>query len=387
MPTRLITTTFHISRGRVQEKHQSSSHKLPVENPQTSDGILGTTNRFWHRNSLHQECTHPQRPSCSLHLHGVSPPSQPSSILQTKKPNRILDFTTHRLSEQTHPSRRRPNDTKSFSSWDSETTLGKTEALHIAANEKQRWLQRRNSLSSQRAIYPQRPPPVWRPSTASSRTLPHSFELSDRSSFTTSSTLSSSAAGSRRYTRAAPTCASIPELPSALKSTEHIPYDSVPALPTAPPPAWCPSLTHAPLSADPVIRALTASYPPPPPPPSYSPPNAPVPSLPRRAQGHTARPSRTSTRTPSRPGTATSTVRPSTTTRTLRRPPSARYPGRQQQYTGWGGQGQGQGKLWSYTAPSNGIGEMRRSMYSVSSYGTSTGGGGGNIRGSGYARM
>ena len=294
--------------------------------------------------------------------------------------SRILDFVTHHVFERLRLISK-PVDSESCTSWSSETTLGKAEAIHLSPlNEKERWLQRRNSLSSQRAIYPYSPtslirPHAYRPSTASSRTLRSatasasaSFDFSDRSSSFTSSSASTA---SRRYHRKPPTFPSIPELP---RSVENLPYEAVPA----PPPAWSPLLQHTPLSADPLIRALTApaarartS-----PPPAYPVPSlpattpgvptiqVPVPAMPKQAAGHVGRPS-TGTNHTGRP--STSHTRPSTTSghtrssacqtnasvRKLRRPPSIRYPNRQ--------------RLWTYAPPAHGV---RPSMYSMSSYGT-----------------
>ena len=260
------------------------------------------------------------------------------------------------------------------------------------SQERERWLRRHESLSSQRAIYPltltqaslrSQCARTARPSTASSRTLPSSRCSSDPSrcsSFTNSSISSSS----RRYPRRPRAdCPSIPELP---KSVEKLPYAPVP-----PPPAWCPPLRHTPLSADPVIRALSAwktdlgqaqgQA-------SAMANKENVPLLPKRAPGHSAKTSTvkasTSIARPTTARTSSAHTRMSTnnthtsSVRTLRRPPSIRYPNRQ--------------RLWTFTPSTNGpgnapgnangailgtglggdlsVGGMRPSMYSVSSYGT-----------------
>jgi hypothetical protein len=246
-------------------------------------------------------------------------------------------------------------------------------------------------LSSQQAIYPSTFPSLHgrphthRPITASSRTLRSgcsSFELSDRSSSFTSSSTSTASRRYRKPPRA--DCPSIPELP---KSMENLPYQSVRA-PTLP--AWCPPLQHAPLTADPTIRALsgisclsatdssskntkpsvTPSHLPPPPPPA----------LPRRASGHCGRPS--TSHSNAKLSTSAASLKLSTTytntssTRALRRPPSIRYPVRQ--------------RLWTYTpsaassAAGAGLGlgrGIRPSVYSASSYGTH------GTRGSTYTRL
>jgi hypothetical protein len=259
------------------------------------------------------------------------------------------------------------------SSSDSQSTLGKPDMAHVGDRERERWLQRRNSLSSQRAVFPYHfPQPshgrqtTYRPSTASSRTLHTScsasnpYEMSDRSSTftsTTSTTLASSASSRRNMYRRHPG-PNVPSIPELLKSLENLPYEAVPALPkawskeaatpstTAPAPAWCPELRHAPLSADPHIRALTRSQ-------SQSHDSKKgtqevtgksepqttrgqlmqPPSVPRRAPGHSARPSVASRRSQSISTTSFQQSRP------LRRPPSisVRHPSRQ--------------RLWSYTSP------------------------------------
>jgi hypothetical protein len=146
--------------------------------------------------------------------------------------------------------------------------------------EREQWLQRRNSLSSQRAIYPHKyyyhdprsryvansyAPTSRYSSTLRSVSEGACLDLSDRSSSLSSSQSSGSLARlSRPSTMASQTryrSSSNPEKPGhtvhagSLTATSTVP--SVPPLPAVPPPTWCPSLQHTPLSADPSIRALS----------------------------------------------------------------------------------------------------------------------------------
>ena len=194
-------------------------------------------------------------------------------------------------------------------------------------SDRERWLQRRNSMSSQRAIYPSTSRAFdprrsasmsYTPSSRYSRTPgSSSFDYPDRTlSFTSTPSFSSSASTMRgRYGQPDPNCPAIPESPKLLEQ-----FPEPPALPAPPPPAWCPPLDHAPLSADPAIRALSSG--------PRRPPSSRAPTLPRRAPGHVGRLS-------------------SGTRLALRRPSPIGY---QRQ------------RLWTYRAPT--------SMYSNSSYGT-----------------
>ncbi|KAK5222808.1 hypothetical protein LTR47_002205 [Exophiala xenobiotica] len=147
--------------------------------------------------------------------------------------------------------------------------------------EREQWLQRRNSLSSQRAIYPHKyyyhdprsryiPANSYAPSSRYSSTLRSVSEgacldLSDRSSSLSSSQSSGSLARMSRPSTMASQAryrsSSNPEKPGhtvhagSLTATSTVP--NMPPLPAVPPPAWCPSLQHTPLSADPSIRALS----------------------------------------------------------------------------------------------------------------------------------
>lgn len=145
--------------------------------------------------------------------------------------------------------------------------------------EREQWLQRRNSMSSQRAIFPHnvyshpfehRPRYTmynYAPSSRYSRTLRSVSEgassdlSSDRSSSLNSTPSSGSFARSGRTsttfhsTRSRAT--SIPEkLITVRPDKDSIP--DVPPLPAPPAPTWSPALHHTPLSADPSIRALTS---------------------------------------------------------------------------------------------------------------------------------
>ncbi|KIW57813.1 hypothetical protein PV05_02371 [Exophiala xenobiotica] len=142
--------------------------------------------------------------------------------------------------------------------------------------EREQWLQRRNSLSSQRAIYPHK----YHYYDPRSRYIAHShahssrysstlrsvsegacLDLSDRSSSLTSSQSSGSLARlSRPSTMASARyrSSSNPEKPGPTHNGSSTPtVPSISPLPAVPPPTWCPSLQHTPLSADPFIRALS----------------------------------------------------------------------------------------------------------------------------------
>ncbi|KAK5462974.1 hypothetical protein LTS15_002686 [Exophiala xenobiotica] len=146
--------------------------------------------------------------------------------------------------------------------------------------EREQWLQRRNSLSSQRAIYPHKYyyhdprsryiANSYAPSSRYSSTLRSVSEgacldLSDRSSSLSSSQSSGSLARlSRPSTMASQAryrSSRNPEKPGqtvhagSFAATSTVP--NMPPLPAIPPPTWCPSLQHTPLSADPSIRALS----------------------------------------------------------------------------------------------------------------------------------
>lgn len=169
--------------------------------------------------------------------------------------------------------------------------------------EQQRWQQRHNSLSTQRAIYPYafEPhrstsnfgsggySPFPRPASAArsysqlgsqlnwNSTRTNSFVTASRPSTSRSSTVGSrpltahsSSTGSihsRRYKLDhSADCPAIPESPRQLSLSKNSLEDllaqrpkTAKDAPTPPPPAWCPALTHAPLSSDPAIRALTGS--------------------------------------------------------------------------------------------------------------------------------
>ncbi|OCT45778.1 hypothetical protein CLCR_01590 [Cladophialophora carrionii] len=176
----------------------------------------------------------------------------------------------------------------SISSGRSNSSLGKDDPLYPTPGprpgrvEREQWQRRRNSLSSQKAIYPHRY--QWhdqRPRYASynlqaspySSTLRsvsegHCLELSDRNSSmtssqssktwaTTPSTRPSTISSSRSRASSNPERGDLRrEKPGeASATTAEIP--DVPPLPTIPPPAWAPALHHAPLSADPTLRALS----------------------------------------------------------------------------------------------------------------------------------
>ncbi|KAJ9604835.1 hypothetical protein H2200_010950 [Cladophialophora chaetospira] len=148
--------------------------------------------------------------------------------------------------------------------------------------EQEHW-QRRNSLSSQKAIYPhryqwydQRPryasyslPPSRYSSTLRSVSERPGMELSDRNS-----SMSSSQSGKTWATITSTRPSTTSSLPRSRASSNpergNLRRDkgrestimttaapNVPPLPTIPPPAWAPTLQHTPLSADPTLRALS----------------------------------------------------------------------------------------------------------------------------------
>ena len=164
----------------------------------------------------------------------------------------------------------------SRSSIESTVTLEKPGQMHLVPDRlltlsEQRNLARRNSLSSQRAVYPygrstfdsSRSASLNHGSTLSSsnssgryaRSTVHSASDSSISDKTVSLTLqaSRSSASGSLYSRRRPTLdlKAIPESPRIVEPIE----------PAKPPPAWCPPLKHAPLSADPTIRALVDGAP------------------------------------------------------------------------------------------------------------------------------
>ena len=156
-----------------------------------------------------------------------------------------------------------------------------------ATREQERWMQRRNSLSSQKAIYPY----AFEPRRSATYSMGYGYSPSSHYSFQrntirsfsdSQATLydahrsgsftsvsrpvtaisSSGSMYSRRYRQANPSCPAIPESPNqSIDKTSLLPkpVDIVSTLPAAPAPAWCPPLQHAPLSSDPAIRALTGS--------------------------------------------------------------------------------------------------------------------------------
>ncbi|KEF63655.1 uncharacterized protein A1O9_01633 [Exophiala aquamarina CBS 119918] len=148
--------------------------------------------------------------------------------------------------------------------------------------EREQWLQRRNSMSSQKAIFPHRiyshPFEHWpryamysyAPTSHNSSTLRSVSEgacldLSDRNSSPNSSQSSGSSTRSPRAStsqlpsRRLPN--SSPEKLVAIRENKGSPKKNsirdVPPLPAPPAPTWSPALHHTPLSADPLIRALT----------------------------------------------------------------------------------------------------------------------------------
>ena len=142
--------------------------------------------------------------------------------------------------------------------------------------EREHRLQRRNSLSSQRAIYPHKyhyydprsryiahshAPSSRYSSTLRSVSEGACLDLSDRSSSLISSQSSGSLARlSRPSTMASARyrSSSNPEKPGQAHTDSFAAtVPNIPPLPAVPPPTWCPSLQHTPLSADPSIRALS----------------------------------------------------------------------------------------------------------------------------------
>ncbi|KIW18250.1 hypothetical protein PV08_02538 [Exophiala spinifera] len=154
--------------------------------------------------------------------------------------------------------------------------------------EREQWLQRRNSLSSQRAIHPHRhhyydprtryvvysyAPSARYSSTLRSVSEGHCLGLSDRNSSFTSSESSGSLARSARLPPAAISSShrssSSLEKPGSGSRNGVVgggvaagggvipPVHDVPSLPAPPPPMWSPALQHAPLSSDPTIQALS----------------------------------------------------------------------------------------------------------------------------------
>ncbi|OAP60145.1 hypothetical protein AYL99_05147 [Fonsecaea erecta] len=128
--------------------------------------------------------------------------------------------------------------------------------------EHEQWLQRRNSLSSQKAIYPHKyyyydhrhryQPYALSQSSRYSSTLRsvsegRSLDLGDwNSSLCSSQSSTSGERGDLRRDAA---------MISAHGNTAVLP--DVPPLPAVPAPTWSPALHHTPLSADPTIRALS----------------------------------------------------------------------------------------------------------------------------------
>ncbi|OAL27869.1 hypothetical protein AYO22_03214 [Fonsecaea multimorphosa] len=157
--------------------------------------------------------------------------------------------------------------------------------------EHEQWLQRRNSLSSQKAIYPHkyyychdhRNRYHYQPYTFSQQSSSRysstlrsvsegrCLDLGDRNSSLCSSQSSSTSVGISRpstQTRPSTVCSrsranSNPErgdLRRTISANDNTPaavVSDVPPLPTAPAPTWSPALHHTPLSADPTIRALS----------------------------------------------------------------------------------------------------------------------------------
>lgn len=152
--------------------------------------------------------------------------------------------------------------------------------------EQQRWMQRRNSLSSQKALYPY----AFEPRRSATYSMGYGYAPSSHYSYHRSTLRSFSESQptlcdphrsgsfssvsrpvtalsstgsmySRRYHQLDPNCPAIPESPKqATEKSRPKTADGPPTLPPPPPPSWCPTnLTHAPLSSDPAIRALTGS--------------------------------------------------------------------------------------------------------------------------------
>ena len=175
--------------------------------------------------------------------------------------------------------------TPSMSSSRSGSSLGNGDPLYLIPEgrpnrfEHEQWLQRRNSLSSQRAIYPHRYhlydqrskhasyslPPSRYSSTLRSVSEGDCLELSNRYSSMTSSqssnswgtTRPSTLSSSRTRSTSNPEKGDLRRDPTAASAAQSAGIPAVPRIPTIPPPAWSPALTHVPLSADPTIRALS----------------------------------------------------------------------------------------------------------------------------------
>lgn len=179
----------------------------------------------------------------------------------------------------------------SISSSRSGSSVGKDDPLYLIPEryssrlEHEQWQRRRNSLSSQKAIYPhryqgydQRPryasysvPPSRYSSTLRSVSEGHCLELSDwgssseassqssRTWTTASSTRPSTISSSRSRASSNPERGSLKRdisgEPTSTSTTPRVP--ELPPVPVVPPPAWSPALHHTPLSADPTIRALS----------------------------------------------------------------------------------------------------------------------------------
>lgn len=189
------------------------------------------------------------------------------------------------------PPVKKESDTESTSSFEKPEVVWPTLAYanfeRPSTREQERWMQRRNSLSSQKAIYPYafetRRSATYSMGYAYSPGSHYSFQRNTMRSFSDSqptlydphrsgsfssnsrpvTAISSTGSFySRRYRQPDPNCPAIPESPSqSLDTPEAQPKtaDVPPSLPPPPPPAWCPPLQHAPLSSDPAIRALTGS--------------------------------------------------------------------------------------------------------------------------------
>ena len=158
--------------------------------------------------------------------------------------------------------------------------------LESTSSDRSHWLQRQSSLSSQNAVYP---PGSLRYSYSRSRSaygswraplidpsvrgphMPHSRSISSTlpsvseysslaPSRASSSVSSNSSSGSRKSPLSTMRRVSQPEVPlipdryiSLKRELSRTPQ----LAPQAPAPAWSPALTHAPLSADPAIRAFS----------------------------------------------------------------------------------------------------------------------------------
>ena len=194
----------------------------------------------------------------------------------------ISCYFTFRKPAKSHHS---PRSVSSSQSW---STLGKDDPLYLIPErrssqlEHDQWQHLRNSLSSQRAIYPLRY--QWhdqRPRYASSGIAPgrysatlgsvsegYSLEPGDRNSSMTSSqssrawntipsTRPSTIASSHSRASSNPERGDLRREKISKSPAEDAKTPDVPPLPTLPPPTWAPTLYHAPLSADPTLRALS----------------------------------------------------------------------------------------------------------------------------------